>query len=290
MNERFQSIIKLSNVAVITGGASGIGLAAAHAFARQGMSICIADQNSERLELAEQSLRKLPGQSAESVMTAQLDVTNYSEVEALRAAAFERFGHVDLLMNNAGIASPSHSWRDLEQWNRLLQVNMFGVIHGMQAFTQSMIDQRRPSMIINTGSKQGITNPPGSPAYNVSKAAVKAITENLAQSLRSEPECQVSAHLLVPGFVYTEMIKAFLPEKPPFAWTAEQTVAYMLDALEREEFYIICPDGEVTEEMDRKRMYWSALDAVKRRPALSRWHDDYTEEFSAFMARDLPDS
>ncbi len=289
MNERSQSIIRPNNVAVITGGASGIGLAAAQAFAGQGMSICIADQDSERLEQARTRLLELEAQSPETLMTMQVDVTDYRQVEGLRQAVFERFGQVDLLMNNAGIASPSHGWRDLEQWNKLLQVNMFGVMHGIQAFTQSMIDQNRPAMIVNSGSKQGITNPPGSPAYNVSKAAVKAITENLAQSLRAEPECQVSAHLLVPGFVYTEMVKAFLPEKPPFAWTAEQTVAYMLEALKRDEFYIICPDGEVTEEMDRKRIYWGALDVVKRRPALSRWHEDYAEDFSKFMARDLPD-
>lgn len=216
-------------------------------------------------------------------MTFAVDVTQTEQLEALKTAVFERFGQINVLMNNAGIAAMSGSWTQPEAWRQLLEVNMFGVINGLQVFTQAMIDRQQPAMIINTGSKQGITNPPGSPAYNVSKAAVKAITENLQHSLRSTEGCQVSAHLFVPGFVYSDMVKKFLPEKPPFAWTPEQTAIYMVNRLQKEDFYIICPDGEVTEEMDRKRILWGAMDMVENRPALSRWHPEYADAFAEHM-------
>ena len=86
-----------------------------------------------------------------------------------------------------------------------------------------------------------------------------------------------------------KMIKKFLPEKPPFAWTPEQTAAYLMGCLNRDDFYIICPDGEVTEEMDRKRILWGAMDAVKGRPALSRWHPDFAEAFAEHMEKNLPE-
>jgi len=289
MRARYQSIFGQGNVAVITGGASGIGLAAAREFAKCGMNVCLADKDSHRLAEAQQILLPLCDQREGRIMTFELDVTEYRQLEALKAAVYGRFGKVNVLMNNAGIAAPSSSWKGLEGWKDLLEVNLFGVIHGVQAFTQAMIDQKLPALIINTGSKQGITNPPGSPAYNVSKAAVKAVTENLQHSLRSESDCDVSAHLFVPGFVYSEMIKKFLPEKPSFAWTPEQTAAYLMGSLRRGDFYIICPDGEVTEVMDRKRILWGATDMAKGRPALSRWHPDFAEEFTRYMEKDLPE-
>lgn len=289
MSDRYQSIFKQDNVAVITGGASGIGLAAAREFAKCGMNICLADKDSQRLKEAAQLLVPLCDQRQERIMTFELDVTHYDQLEGLKTAVYERFGQVNVLMNNAGIAARSNSWNDMEGWRGLLEVNLFGVIHGVQAFSQAMIDQKSPAMIINTGSKQGITNPPGSPVYNVSKAAVKAVTENLQHSLRCEADSDVSAHLFVPGFVYSEMIKKFLPEKPPFAWTPEQTAAYLMGCLSRDDFYIICPDGEVTEEMDRKRILWGAMDAVKGRPALSRWHPDFAEAFAEHMEKSLPE-
>ena len=161
MSDRYQSIFKQDNVAVITGGASGIGLAAAREFAKCGMNICLADKDSQRLKEAAQLLVPLCDQRQERIMTFELDVTHYDQLEGLKTAVYERFGKVNVLMNNAGIAAPSSSWNDMEGWRGLLEVNLFGVIHGVQAFSQAMIDQKSPAMIINTGSKQGITNPPG---------------------------------------------------------------------------------------------------------------------------------
>jgi len=187
-------------------------------------------------------------------------------------------------MNNAGTGGGGAPWQNLEGWQRVFGVNLWGVVHGLQAFTQTMIDQGTPCAIVNTGSKQGITNPPGDAAYNATKAAIKSLTESLAHQLRGIGDCQVTAHLLVPGFTYTGMIKRFLKEKPDAAWLPEQVADHLLAALEQGDFYVICPDNDVTSEMDGKRIAWAAGDMTQNRPALSRWHPDYEAAFAAFMA------
>lgn len=161
-------------------------------------------------------------------------------------------------------------------------MNVLGVVNGVQAFLPGMLASGRRSFIVNTGSKQGLTNPPGNPAYNTSKAAVNAYTQNLARDVRDRIGSTVTAHLLVPGWTTTG---GAAPS--PGAWLPEQVVEYMTDAIEKEQFYIICPDGETSSETDRKRLYWNALDIILRRPALSRWHKDYKQRFTEFMARPL---
>ena len=94
---------------------------------------------------------------------------------------------------------------------------------------------------------------------------------------------RVTAHLLIPGFTYTGMIARFIPEKPASAWTPEQVVDYLLEALARDEFYVLCPDNETTREQDEKRILWAAGDLVENRPALSRWHPDYEKAFEEFV-------
>lgn len=282
MTDRYDAIFKSGNVAVITGGANGIGFALAQRCAAVGMRVCIADFDSGRLLQAEHELTALCANGADDVLAMTVNVSNLEDVEGLKEKVYQRFGRVDLLVNNAGIGAMSKSWGDVQSWRRILDVNLDGVIHGVQVFAGAMVDQGTPAMIVNTGSKQGITCPPGSPAYNVSKTAVKALTESLAHDLRNA-EGDVSAHLLVPGFVYSNMIKKFIPEKPEFAWTCEQTVDYFLGRLKQQDFYIVCPDGEVTEDMDRKRVLWGARDIVDNRPALSRWHPDYQDAFAAYM-------
>ncbi len=186
------------------------------------------------------------------------------------------------LMNNAAISPVGRPWEAYADWQRLLGVNLWGVINGVQAFAPSMIAAAKPAVIINTGSKQGITTPPGNAAYNVSKAGVKAFTEATAHDLRSVAGGVVSAHLLIPGFTFTGLTNA--KEKPAAAWTADQVVSFMLDGLARNDFYILCPDNDVTRATDEKRIRWAAGDIIENRPALSRWHPDYAEAFARFMA------
>ncbi len=271
--------------AVITGGASGIGLATAERLAAQGLNVCIADRDEEALGAAAEALAKAAAKGAEAVLAVPTDVARLDSVEALRAAVLDRFGEVALLMNNAGTGGGGGPWENLEGWQRVLGVNLWGVVHGLQVFTPRMIDQGTPCAIVNTGSKQGITNPPGDAAYNASKAAVKSVTESLALRLRAIEGCQVSAHLLVPGFTYTGMIQRFLKEKPPAAWLPGQVADRLLEALGRGDFYVICPDNEVTPEIDRRRMEWATGDMTENRPALSRWHPDHEAAFAAFMER-----
>jgi NAD(P)-dependent dehydrogenase (short-subunit alcohol dehydrogenase family) len=272
-------------VAVITGGASGIGLAAAESFARAGLKIGIADLGEDRLaKAAERIAAAAPGGKAD-VLTLAIDVSRIEDVRKLQAAVVARFGGVDILMNNAGIGPGSTIFGPRENWEKILGVNLWGVINGTQVFGPAMVKRGRPGLIINTGSKQGITTPPGNPAYNVSKAGVKTFTEALQHELRNTPDCKISAHLLIPGFVFTGLTAGSRVEKPAGAWTPEQTVAFMLERLEAGDFYILCPDNETTRALDERRMLWAAGDIVENRPPLSRWHPDHAEAFKAFAAK-----
>ena len=269
-----------NNVAVVTGGASGIGLAAAMRFAKAGMKVCIADLGAERLKEAEARLVAAAGDAA-NIMTSATDVSRVEEVMALESAVQKRFGGTDILMNNAGIQPGSQMFGPAENWQRILGVNLWGVINGTQVFAPHMIERGRPGLIINTGSKQGITTPPGDPAYNVSKAGVKALTEALQHELRGL-DSKISAHLLIPGFVFTGLTSRGRDEKPAGAWTPEQTVDFMIEHIDAGDFYILCPDNDVPRSLDDRRILWAAGDIVENRPPLSRWHPDYAEAFARF--------
>jgi NAD(P)-dependent dehydrogenase (short-subunit alcohol dehydrogenase family) len=271
------------NVAVITGGASGIGLAAAMRFASLGMKVCIADIGAVRLTEAAAKLSAVAKGGADDIMTAEVDVSSFEDVVGLESAVQKWGGGTDILMNNAGIGPDSTSFGPLENWQRILNVNLWGIIHGTQAFAPHMIERRRPGLIINTGSKQGITTPPGNPAYNVSKAGVKAMTEALAHELRNTDGGKIAAHLLIPGHVFTGLTSRGRSEKPAGAWTAEQTVDFMIQSIDAGDFYILCPDNDVPRQLDERRMQWAAGDIIENRPALSRWHPDYAEAFARFV-------
>jgi len=278
-------VLTANNVAVITGGASGIGLAAAMRFAKLGMKVCIADIGADRLSEAATRLSAAAPGGAADIMTAAVDVGRIEEVTSLESAVRERFGGTDLVMNNAGIQPGSAMFGPADNWQRILGVNLWGVIHGSQVFAPPMIARGRPGLIINTGSKQGITTPPGDPAYNVSKAGVKAFTEALQHELRKTAGCPISAHLLIPGFVFTPLTAHGRAEKPQGAWTAEQTVDFMIARLEAGDFYILCPDNDVPRSLDERRILWAAGDIVENRPPLSRWHPDYADAFAAFVKK-----
>jgi len=276
-------VISANHVAVITGGASGIGLAAATRFAEAGMKVCIADLGDDRLKAAAAKLSSAAPGGAADIMTAAVDVSRADEVASLEAAVAKRFGGTDILMNNAGIQPGSAMFGPADNWQRILGVNLWGVINGTQAFAPNMIKRGRPGLIINTGSKQGITTPPGDPAYNVSKAGVKAFTEALQHELRNTDGCKITAHLLIPGFVFTGLTARGRTEKPAGAWTSEQTVDFMIEHLAAGDFYILCPDNDVPRALDERRILWAAGDIVENRPPLSRWHPDFGDAFAAFV-------
>jgi len=246
--------------AVITGGASGIGLAAAKRFASLGMKICLADLSQDALDRA---AAEMPGAT---VITVPTDVSKMDEVLRLKERAYAAFGGVAVLMNNAGTSPGGGPWDHYERWQRVLGVNLWGVVNGVHAFSQAMIDQQTPGAIVNTGSKQGITCPPGDTAYNITKAGVKVLTEGLAYALRTVAGCRLTAHLLVPGSTFTGMTARGRTEKPPGAWTPEQVVQFMLAAMAAGDFYIICPDNDVTRDTDNRRILRAAEDIIRKPP------------------------
>jgi NAD(P)-dependent dehydrogenase (short-subunit alcohol dehydrogenase family) len=280
-----QPLLPSDSVAVVTGGASGIGLAAAKRFVGMGMRVCIADSNETQLAIAAASLTALATGGADQVLAVAADVSCGDDVLQLEQAVQARFGGTDLLMNNAGVQPGSKMFGPQAAWERVIGVNLWGAIHCTHIFAPGMIARGRPGFIVNTGSKQGITTPPGDPAYNVSKAGLKAFTEALQHELRTTPGCKITAHLLIPGFVFTGLTAKGRSEKPDAAWTAEQTADFFIDRLAEGDFYILCPDNDVPRRLDERRILWAAGDIVENRPALSRWHPDYADEYKRFVEK-----
>ncbi len=279
----YESALKEGGIAVVTGAASGVGRVAALRFAQSGLGVILADLPGPQLDEAVADVREHATSDA-PVLGVATDVTSDTDIAALADKAFAT-GPVAVLMNNAGIGLSTTAWTQMDHWTRMLDVNFHGVLRGVHAFLPRMIEANRPAVVINTGSKQGITTPPGNPGYNVTKAAVKVLSEQLAHELR-QAGAPISVHLFVPGFTYTGMIASFLPEKPPAAWTSEQTVDHFISRMSRGDFYVLCPDNDVDENLDRRRIAWSSQDIAENRPALSRWHPDYAEAYAKWEKPD----
>ncbi len=283
------AILKPGALAVITGAAGGIGLAAADLCTRRGMKVVLADLPGETLEHARAALAQAASNPAD-ILALPTDVADFDQVQRLQTGAAAAFGMApSLLMNNAGVGlNPGGAAKDLAAWRKLMDVNLWGAVHGVQAFLPGMVAAAAPALIVNTGSKQGLTAPPGNAAYNVSKAALKVYTEALAHELRNTPGAEaITAHLLIPGFTFTGMTTrpgADPAARPPAAWTPLQVIDFMLERLARDDFYILCPDNDVDRATDERRIQWAVGDIIENRPALSRWHPAWKERFEAFMA------
>jgi NAD(P)-dependent dehydrogenase (short-subunit alcohol dehydrogenase family) len=270
------------NVAVVSGAASGIGLAAARRFAGMGMKVAVVDLGGEKLDAAVEAIASQAAKGKDQVLKVATDVSDRTAVLNLQAAVTQKLGPVSVLMNNAGSGgNPGLPWENAAGWKQLLDVNLWGIIHGVEAFVPGMVAGKAPAVVINTGSKQGITSPPGNSAYNMSKAAVKSFTESLAHQLLKHGGKRISAHLLIPGFTFTGMTGG--SEKPAAAWTAGQVVEFMLKGVAAGDFYILCPDNAVDRATDEKRMRWTMDDIILNRPALSRWHPDFEAQFATYM-------
>ncbi|HTH97787.1 MAG TPA: SDR family NAD(P)-dependent oxidoreductase [Stellaceae bacterium] len=271
------------HVAVITGAASGIGLAVAERLAALGMKLALVDTDADGLGRARVALEKAHRDTR--VLSTVCDVADRAAVEAFAAEVARHFGSVDFLMCNAGIEGGGKGvLGDFDVWRRIVEINLWGTIHVLQTFVPSMVERGRAGSIVVTGSKQGITCPPGNTPYNVSKSALKTTTEALAHELRNIKGCRLTVHLLIPGYTYTGLAKKRgVAEKPEGAWEASQVVDLMIERMAEGDFYILCPDNETTRAMDEKRMAWTMGDIIENRPPLSRWHPNYKKAFADYM-------
>lgn len=269
-------VFRKGATALITGAASGIGLAAARFCYSQNMNLVLLDNNKDTLAKVSQ---ELSSGSDVKVSVFEMDVSVLEDWTRVQRDVLALYpGGIDLLMLNAGnsfkpAADKSH-WQDPEYFQKTFAVNTFGYTHGIATFLDIVVkngtDKRA---VVLTGSKQGITNPPGNPAYNASKSAVKTIAEHLSFDLHtSNPN--VSVHLLIPGWTFTGLMAAH-SAKPDGAWTSEQVVEFMSQKMAAGKFYILCPDNDVTEDLDQRRITWGYGDIIHGRPALSRWREDW---------------
>lgn len=295
-------VLQPGRVAVVTGASTGIGLAICKRCASLGMNVVMADVDAAELEVARQEVAQLATKAGNGeeggVIAMRTDVRNYDEVARLSEATFALHKEVALLVNNAGIGGGAGCLSgDLGRWRDVVDTNLWGVVNGVQAFAPRMAQSGAPGAIVNTGSKQGMTTPPGDTAYNVSKAGVKVLTEGLEHELRNTDGCRVHAYLLVPGWTNTSIaVKAqkrlgtFDANRPPFsesnpaagAWSPDKVAARMFDAVEDEgPFYIICPDNEMSNARFYGCVEWAAGDVLHGRPPLSRWTQQHAEAFKA---------
>jgi len=290
------SIFKALNTAVITGGASGIGRALTKKCAAAGMKVLVVDFNPATLKTLGEDKELAAG----NVTTVEADVSKIADWDRVKGVVEDKFGgQINFLALNAGLGKQS-SFADADPsaFRTTLETNLFGVINGITSLlpfvkaaattdSSSSSSSVPKAAVVITGSKQGITNPPGNPAYNASKAAVKALAEHLSYDLARDAPA-VAVHLLVPGWVFTGLTGASAEntKKNDGAWWPEQAVDFLLGKIDEGQFWVLCPDNEVTEQMDRKRMLWSAGDAVNGRKPLSRWREEYKSEAAEFMAKE----
>lgn len=262
------------HTALITGAALGIGRATALKLAGLGMRIVAVDLPGDDLDALESALIAQRG-DASDILCLAADLSQPDAVPHIHTTTMKRFGAPQLLMNNAASREGRGFDGTTQQWKALFDVNLWALVEATRLFAPDMIKNPARSAIVNVGSKQGITNPPGTPAYNMAKAAVKLFTEQLQHDLRNNPDNQggsVTSHLLVPGWTTTGKNR-----HKAGAWLPEQVCDYMIAAIDNGSFYIVCPDNEVSTDMDNRRIIWGAEDITRNRPPLSRWHTDHTD-------------
>lgn len=240
-------------VAVITGGASGIGLAVAKACAAAGMKLVLADIEQGALDAVS---AEFTGQGVE-VLAQRVDVSDPDQVEALAAATYERFGAAHFLMNNAGVVTGGKAWEQtLEDWNWVLGVDLWGVIYGIRSFVPRMLAGGEPGHIVNTASIAGLLAMPGIAPYDVAKSGVVSLSECLHHDLRAS-DSVIGVSVLCPGRVASRIGESdrnrpggtnnptYRPgtDRPTTLLSAEHTADLVVDAIRTGRFWILTHDG-----------------------------------------------
>ncbi len=261
-------------VAVVTGAASGIGLATAHLLAREGMQLVLADIEDAALAAAEAAIKATGG----DVVAVRCDVTVQDEVDDLANVAFSSFGHVHVVFNNAGVAATGATLRlrawegSLADWDWTLKVNFMGVLHGVRAFVPRMLAAGEEGHIVNTASMAGLLA--GANPYSVSKNAVVCLTEGIYCDLR-EMGARLSASVVCPGLINTRILDAernradafggktdlatMRPEVQQFVsdfeaalkvgYSPEVVADHVLEAIRNDRFYVFPAQPEILEQV-----------------------------------------
>jgi NAD(P)-dependent dehydrogenase (short-subunit alcohol dehydrogenase family) len=256
-------------VAVITGGASGIGYAVGQVFRREGAEVVIADVEAGALERAAADL---------GALGVVVDVSSRADVERLAAEVIERHGKVDLVVNNAGVAriAPFTELTEADfRW--VLDVNLWGVIHGMQVFLPFLESTSEDGYMLNTASIAGLRNGPGLAAYTASKFAVVSMTETLEQELRARSST-VDVGVLLPAMVRTNIGASernrpgaavaagearALPDRPDVL-SAESVAEMVLAGVLRRDLYLITHPETLDSVRERHRRIEAAFEHTQK--------------------------
>ncbi len=244
-------------VAVVTGAAGGIGRALAERFAADGARVVVADVYTAGLD---ETVDRLEAMGAE-VLGVPTDVRRAEDVAALADQAQRRFGAVHVVCNNAGVVVGGPAWElSLDDWHRVLDVNLWGVIHGIHAFVPILVRQGEPAHVVNTASMAGVTSLPGIAPYVASKHAIVGLSESLFLDLQAQ-SAPVGVSVVCPGMVVTHLgldRQTPLGDPAPGVLAAEEVADAVADAIVEERFYVFTHD-------DSDRRIQERIDAVLAR-------------------------
>ena len=279
-----------TRVAVVTGGASGIGLGMAHAFGRRGMRLVLADIDCDRLDAAVDELWAA-GIEAIGVPT---DVRDAAAVDALAAATVEAFGRVDVACNNAGVWTLETQWEtSLDEWRRVVDINLLGVVHGIRAFVPLLLDNPEGGRIVNTASMGGLLGLAFSGPYTATKHAVIGLSKGLRHELDARSGGRVGVTVVCPGTVRTALIDS-LERGPEPATDRAPDVQAMFGAMRDQVMAGISSDeaGEVIADAVERGRFWAFSASAALTPLLRQDADELFEslEDSAARTPEVPSS
>jgi NAD(P)-dependent dehydrogenase (short-subunit alcohol dehydrogenase family) len=244
-------------VAVVTGAASGIGYALVQRFAQEGMRVVLADVEKLALDEAAEQLRSA-GYEVLSVLT---DVSRAEDVERLAASTYEAFGAAHILCNNAGVVKSARAWElTIDDWRWLIDVNLWGVIHGVRAFVPRMLAQQEPCHVVNTASVVALLTLVNKAAYAAAKAGVVGLSESLQVDLDADA-APIGVSVLLPGFIPTKITESDRNRPGQLADAAARSSASSI--------------GGLTSTMTAAEVAELVLDAIKRRRFWVNTHAAY---------------